>query len=64
MLWPASGVLAPGSQLFVQQNDGSLVPADYKEGTGTLYQGKQEGIRALLSQLSCITFFPMCIYSF
>ena len=52
MLWPASGVLAPGSRFLVQQSDGSLVPADYEAGTGTLYQGKNEGIRAHALQLT------------
>ena len=41
MLWPASGVLAPGSRFLVQQKDGSLKPASYDHRT--FYQGRQEG---------------------
>ena len=51
MLWPASGLLAPGSRLFVQQNDGSLISADYAAGHGTLYQGKHKGIHTCLHMI-------------
>ena len=50
-LWPASGVLAPGSQFLVQQSDGSLEPLDYADH-GTLYQGKLEGLDIVLMHAS------------